>query len=114
MRRQSRFSYVAGVLLATLATSVTAQDTPVPPPDKWLAGAAQPSSPVSWQSPLTNESRDTFQKEPPHALAPLVTSGKRAPDPGTPSDHCSSTGPNGVAACAAMIAVSAAVHSVSD
>jgi hypothetical protein len=115
MRYRSPFPYVLAILTATLASTVAATEDPQGTlPLRWAASAEQPKAAVSWQSPLLDGSRSAFQKSTPSPRSPLLTPSKNArfTGPDGSSEHCTSSGPNGVMACAAMIAVATAVHSV--
>jgi hypothetical protein len=117
MRYRSLFPYALAVLTATVAsTAAAAEDPQVQLPLQWTASAEQPKAPVSWQSPLVDGNRNAFQKAPPSPRSSFLTPAKssRFTGPDGSTEHCSSTGSNGVAACAAMIAVVTAVHSVQN
>jgi hypothetical protein len=117
MRHRSLFPYVLAILTATLAsTAAAAEDPQVTLPVRWTASVVQPKTTVSWQSPLVDGNRNAFQKGPPSPRIPLLTPAKnsRFTGPDGSTEHCTSTGPNGVVACAAMIAVATAVHSIQN
>jgi len=116
MRRRSSFPYILALLAATQASLVAAADAPVvPTPHTWLTGTQPQASPISWRSPLQSDGQGAFPKNPQILGATRTSPSKDSVvvSPQTPTGHCSSSGPSSQAiGCAAVIAVSAAVHSV--
>lgn len=109
------FPYTLALLVAAQTSTVIAAEDPTPPPPHtWLTGVKSPQSPASWQSPLLNGRRDVSEKSPPAFHTPFSTPAKRDFVAGAQQStgHCSSS--YRAAACAAMIAFSAAVQRVKE
>ena len=114
MRYRPCFPYILAFAAALMSTAAAAEEPSLQPPHTWATVTQAPQSPVSWQSPLLEGSRDAVEKSPPAFRMPLSASTRRdfVARPQEPMGHCSSS--YAATACAALIAISAAVQHVRE
>jgi len=114
MRYRLCFPYILALAAALTSTAAAAEEPSLQPPHTWTTVTQAPQSPVSWQSPLLEGSRDALEKSPPAFHLPLSTAAKGdfVARPQEPMGHCSSS--YAATACAALIAISAAVQHVRE
>lgn len=114
MRHRPRLTCIMALLVVAHASAASATEGPITPlPHAWLTNTQAPPSSSSWQSPLLTSADGSLEKAQPasHALPSLPSKSGFVAGDQKLGGHCSS-GPNSAAACAAVIAVTAAVQSV--